>query len=180
MEEVGIKQEKQVPTTLFSVDGARSNWACMTHNLLDSQHISWTVCSDSIHTVPISAINYGTVSIIDNIKYNDGSVLLGSIFIEPIEGEYSYTDVVLHKGNIKHLTHRKDKNIIWDRNGDLFLKIHAIVSMHFNKHTGYICFGSKGRTIISMSLFLDKQIIGLYPDNWITNINNIYNGRNWK
>lgn len=182
METIEIKHtDKSIPTSMKEVDSTKLKWACQTTNILDDQHISWSLFSDKRHTCTINSFNYGSgVSVLDVNDYHTGNALLGSIFVEPIDGEYSFSDVVVHKGIIKHISHRKNDEIIWEKNGDLYLKIHALINMHFNKYTGYICFKSKGRTIISVSLYVDADVLAMYPSAWNTNLHNIYNGRGWK
>lgn len=173
--------EKAIPICLDDVaKNPKLHWACQTTNILDDQHISWSLVTDGKHPMAINAFNYGTGVTISKVSPRDGVLFFGNIFVEDIDGDYLFTDIVMHKGNIKNITHRAGNDIIWAQNGDLFLKINAFINMHFNKYTGYICFQSKGRSIISISLHVTPGIIALYPETWVTNLVGIYNGRGWK
>lgn len=173
-------EKNSLPKKVEDVCELRSaKWACETTNILKSQKLSWSLFYGEKNLYRIDAFNYG-----DGVCYdpsiNQQSSCVGKIFTQELKGEELYTDVVLHKGNIKYISHRNALDEISEEIGQVFLKINSFVYMNFNKHTGYVKFQTIGKNIISVSMHIEQNTIDLYGQDWETKLINLYSGKSWK
>ena len=172
-------RNNEIPTSPHDVTARKSSpWACCTTNVLDLQGVKWTLESDDTQFM-IDAFNYGDGIVIDNVIANVGT-MTGKIFTDNDLGAIRNLDVILQKGVIAELNSTDANGNTCDSFGELYLKISAFVHINFTKYTGYMRFQCAGKVIVSISFHVLDSTLEHYGDDWASNLQGIYNGRQWK
>lgn len=128
------------------------NWVYQTPRVLDAQQIKWSLFQDETFIHPLPALNI------------EGSK--DEIFIEtPIE-EYTCTDVLISKGDLKWTSTEIE--------GNVKLKLYAILSAHFTKFSGLIHLRHTHDMILTMSLSVTQDQFIEYPKDVRTKLNKMY------
>ena len=170
----------KIPKTAKEVCKTKNiKWACETTKILDAQKLGWSLYYGDKNEFIIDAFNYG-----DGVHYdpsiNQQSSYTGKIFTQELRGDEVFTDVILQKGNIKYMSHRRGLDLIDGELGDVILKINSFIYLNFNKYTGYLRFQNIGKYVISISLHIDRKIIDLYGSDWESKLIDLYSGKSWK
>lgn len=160
------------------------NWVYQTTKLLELQGIKWSPFIDEEKTYKIPEYSLrGDISLEKIKKAVQYDTNEGYIFIDELKGELILTDVAIYKGDISWIQHYKNvKNstiLLDEMNGDIKLRINAIISMHFKKYTGTISFTTIGKNIIGINLKANYDNIEHYPEDWLKKVNRLYNNKSW-
>lgn len=160
-------------------------WVYETSRLMDIQNINWAPFQQENYETTLPAYNINKITDIKQVPFiAAGMQHTGAIFIERLAGEHLITDVVVQKGCVKWLKHHRfnDKNervVIDVINGNLELKINAMITLHFQKYIGVLSIETIGQNIIAIRLRMTSEIIDQYPEDWLKKVQRVYNRRPW-
>lgn len=143
-------------------------WVYDNKSLLDMQKVSWDPYPGD-DTMAIDMFNYGGI--------NDEPC--SKVYAHGISGDKLRTYVGIYKGNIKWMRHNTDNDNI---NGDIHLRISALLISDFSKFSGIIAIDSIGNYMTSINLYVTEeeyQSISVYIPGIVKHANRVYCNRAW-
>ena len=163
----------------------KHRWVYETSKLLDMQNIVWSPYNINPALASLDSFNYGKeVKVGDSLQaLTTEDFVPGKVFVQDLTGERLTSLVAIFKGEIKWIGHKDDSNVVLESiNGDIELRISALISLHFQKFSGVITIDTLGKDIISVNLYGNKGDYNMFvaksPD-LTKHIVRIYNNRPW-
>lgn len=177
-----LNDHTEIPTTHKEswIKYPKYRWVYETTKLLDMQHIMWGPYQDTNTPLALDSFNYGFFL---KPSTNMQTPLSGKIFVEKLSGNILTSFVGVFKGEIKWLSHKDQNNTILPNiNGDIELRISALISLHFQKFSGLINIQTYGKDIIAVNLYANKEdykLLNQEDPELFKHIVRIYNNRPW-
>lgn len=156
-------------------------WVYETTRLLDMQGIEWSPYRSESYVNGLNMFNYGLpLGLLDWANSVNGSVVA---WVPKLKPEVLMTTVAIFKGEAKYFKHVDVGDVILDNlNGDIELRINAMLSLHFQKFTGVIDVQTFGKDIVAVNLYVSEAQYRLLNDadpELFKHIVRIYNNRPW-